>query len=476
MVRGLPLLILMAAAPQDRDFAAERKALERECAAALNDKAAELDRDGHLEAAQVFSATAEWLNLSASAPRLEERVRAMTAAGPRDQEALRRAASPFTNSEREGLVYRYPTATKAIRAENTIVRFPIPSGLLSIRGRDVKREPDPKRPSDIEPRQILLATGDEVIRVDGATARFLARADDVLHGEGSPFSRRFHALAVDAVKAGNKTEVRRLLIAAQWLDELRALVRALWRFNDARLAAKLSAVSFSPDLSVGCFLHARYLALETPDKRQGLDSHREVETSAYHTREGAAAGLNGVLGTQVADFLVDDLMATFFHRVPMLHPGLQQIGIGQWMSDWQVWGVIDVKSGLDAAKTGEVIWPPPGAAEVFTRFPGGEVPNPLPDGVEEAGLPLTVTFYGTAAPTAVRATLTAGTESIAHWVSTPQKPASAIVPNNADTVCVIPKALLKPGTAYELTVSGAQAGRERAWTARFTTRTKPFRW
>src|SRR6185503_6961817 len=119
----------------------------------------------------------------------------------------------------------------------------------------------------------------------------------------------------------------------------------------------------------------------------------------------------------------DGWMATFYHRLPLLEPGLVRIG-------WALEGGIAVlDAGSLVAPPEEswfVRWPPFNGSGIPRRFPG-ELPNPVPgEDQSQWGYPVTLQFLEYTPDPDVKMRLYAGTSRSAPevpcWYSTPQKP------------------------------------------------------
>jgi hypothetical protein len=164
-------------------------------------------------------------------------------------------------------------------------------------------------------------------------------------------------------------------------------------------------------------------------------------------------------------------MATLYHRVNVLHPALTDVGVGwAWRRDGLGYLVIDV--GNAEAKPDPKVWPvlypAPGQAEVPVEFGLGsrETPNPLPEGVDTAGYPVTIQFPERMEKILdLEVKLTEGGREVPCWLSTPDAPARKDWPQPG-VVSLIPKEKLKPGTSYEVRLKTRDLSREWAFTTR----------
>lgn len=250
-------------------------------------------------------------------------------------------------------------------------------------------------------------------------------------------------------------------------DELLAAVNAY------RERAKVPRVRLTPSLSRACDLHALYLA---KNDWKGLSGHEEDPKGAGYTDEGARAGKRSVIspfhGHETPLEGLDSLMATLYHRVSVLHPPLTDVGAGwAWRRDGLGYLVMDV-GNADAKhdpKLWPVLYPAPGQAEVPLEFGLGarENPNPLPEGVDTAGYPITIQFPEKTKLQELELTMSEGGRDVPGYLSTPDAPAREDWPQPG-VVALIPKLKLKPGTSYVVRLRYRELGAVREWT--FTTR------
>ncbi len=220
------------------------------------------------------------------------------------------------------------------------------------------------------------------------------------------------------------------------------------RLNSFRRAAGVPAVAAKDSLHRACDLHALYLA-----RNPGGNAHAEEPGRPGYTEEGARAAKVSVIhqfGTRrdLRD-AVDSLVAAIYHRQPLLHSGLREVGVG-WAWDGEGRGtvVIDV-SGIVATEAGPVAYPPVDAKGVPLEFAlgGRESPDPLPDPKASAGYPVSIQFDAKPRPVSAKGKLTLDGAEVPAWVSGPERPARADRPQ-ADLVALIPKERLRPGRTY----------------------------
>jgi hypothetical protein len=398
-----------------------------------------------LEAAGVLYSIARWMEPSEELKALEEeaakKLRAAT--------ALTRATidtSALTDCPWDALMTTVPGKTKSARSGRSQLVINFDGERVTLRGSSVSRKRE--RPGELEVDRFYLASEDEVLLIDGTTLKVVERKPP-------------GALAGKLMKSEElKTQVAGMMV---W--SVKSVVRALRRINDFRRASGLAPVAFSAELSYGVFLHARYLVNEDPAKTAGMSAHDEVE-GPWKTAEGALAGRRSDISSFNLEMAVDQLMATLYHRVPLLEPGLASVGIGHWEKQLKFSGVIDVMGGKEKVASKQVVMcPADGAVKVARMFAVGEVPDPRPVGLKEnLGTPITLSFYGGGEATAeVKEESGAVVEC---YVSTPKSPANPGRPDNSESVCILPKKALKAATKHTVTVTSGG----KSWTWSFTTR------
>jgi hypothetical protein len=399
-----------------------------------------------LEVANVLYAIARFLEPGEAIQQLD----LATAKKLREATALKRATldlSALTNSPWDGLVQKAPVKTKGQRGKRSQLILNFDGEQINLKSSSVIRKR--VKPGALETERFILVTEDEILRIDGKSLEVI---EPVVPG----------ALAGKLLKAADA----RTQVAGMMLYSVRNVIRGMQRINDCRKAAGVAPVSFSADSSHGAFLHARYLVNEDPALTAGLAAHQEVETSTWRTPEGAAAGLKSVLASFGLEAGVDQLMATLYHRIPLIAPDLVSVGIGQWDKDLQFYTVINIRDGRAAkAPAPAVMYPGDGQTNVPRTFASGEVPDPRPVGIQEnVGYPITLSNYGGGEATAELKTEKG--DVVECTVSTPKAPANPGAPDNSGSVCLLPKKALREKTKYLVTV---KAG-DKTWNWAFTTK------
>jgi hypothetical protein len=229
-------------------------------------------------------------------------------------------------------------------------------------------------------------------------------------------------------------------------------------------------VNLERELSEQSRKHARYLVLNPEQREVWPGAHEEYADCEGFSPEGAWAGGHSVIHfTPDPVEAIDGWMATFYHRLPLLEPGLFGVGYG---NSGRV-TVLDTSS-LVAPYWGEawVVWPASGANDVPLKFQP-ELPNPVPGENQSAwGYPITLQAYWGVQKSSrtIELTLYLGKDSsgdpvACHYI-TPTKPFfKKHAP--ADAYCLIPKATLKSGEDYTVVARCPETDEKQTWS--FTT-------
>jgi len=417
-----------------------------EASALLRGKAAEELKAERLESAQVLLSMANALMPDHALDELEkEAERRLRAA-----RSLKRAAidlSAITDSIDEGFVARCPGKTAELRtAKHSSLTLLIDGEELVVRGTTLSRKR--KQPGEIECDRLVVVSDDETLVVEGHSLTVIQRKPP-------------GALAGRLVASNDANERE----AGAMLASIKGVIGALQRLNDQRLAAGVAPVAYSAELSRACRRHARYVVNEDPKNTAGLAMHEELENSPWRTSDGALAGKNSCITSYNLDCAIQPLLATLYHRVPMVAPELAEVGLGEAEKDDRYCSVIDVLSARDATPHRTIMVPSDGQTRVPVRFANGESPDPRPKGAPDlVGYPITLSWCGDGTATASIKSSRGG--DVPCWISTPASPANPSRADNASSVCLLPKRPLSRATKYELTV----ATPERTWSWSFTTK------
>jgi hypothetical protein len=251
-------------------------------------------------------------------------------------------------------------------------------------------------------------------------------------------------------------------------------IEGLRVLNGFRRTAGLKPAGYAALLSYACALHSRYLANETVENTYGLRAHDEVEKSPFRTPMGAQAGKSSVISSGTVVDSIHGWMATFYHRIWLIDPNLEKVGIGRWS-----WGslynvCLDAKNGAASRpEAATVMYPANDQAGVPLRFNSlGEAPNPVPADAESAGYPITLTFFpalNAARVADVKATLLLEGKEVPCWISWPGRPAVQTEPGNSNSFCLIAREPLLPKADYSVRIKGTINGKEGSWEWRFRT-------
>ena len=250
---------------------------------------------------------------------------------------------------------------------------------------------------------------------------------------------------------------------------------ALGHLNGIRIRAFEGAAGFVRDckpitldveLSNSCRAHAMYLENHPEMAAKWPDAHEENPEHADWSAVGAWAGGHSVIAPGDGDGLsaIESWMGTFYHRLPLIDPGLLRVGLG--ISGDCV--VMDSGSMVEFINEDwHVGWPPENATNVPTRFVP-ELPNPVPgEDQSKFGYPITlqvgVSTDGSEVEVDMR--LLDGTEVVPCWFSSPQKPTYVeLAP--AGAFCLIPKQRLRSSTTYTVEAVFRRDQKRVAWTFR----------
>lgn len=317
--------------------------------------------------------------------------------------------------------------------------------------------------------QVALIQGNELLKA-GSMVEFLCEEERLvgLDEKASEQSAKnqagklSRALDVDLVQLEQRWRtwllglpdglVQRLQAKATEVPADARYVIAELRKLRSHIGAKI-AIEFDQELGQGCGLHAAYLKRHRDQTEKWPDCHDEYVDREGYSIAGAWAGRSSVVvpGVRSDQAAIDSWMHTFYHRLPLLHPGLRRIGYAR---DGDV-AVLDAASMVDPL-IGQhdivVAWPYADMTDAPTRF-RPELPNPVP-GEDQAkfGYPITLqcTERSSGLPLDVRMVLRLGNargKEVPCWWSSPIAPSNPLLaPPNA--FCLIPKAPLKKRKTY----------------------------
>jgi uncharacterized protein YkwD len=260
-------------------------------------------------------------------------------------------------------------------------------------------------------------------------------------------------------------------------EDLATAKSVLAALNAVRVAHGLGLVELNPSLSEGCAAHARYLAKNRAHpSTAALGAHDEKADLPGYSADGQRAGKRSVIAMGAPGLdAVKMWLDTYYHRIPLLHPKLVELGFGSARTagkePWAAY-VLDTSATAAVLSAKQVVTPFPEQANVPVAFTG-EHPEPLPGKALPLGYPITVTFHGSRAVTEVSARLSYAGGDVEAYVDVPEKP--WVARHGGLTVALLAKKPLAPNTRYVADVSAKVDGMP--WSLRwgFTTAPRPKR-
>jgi hypothetical protein len=246
--------------------------------------------------------------------------------------------------------------------------------------------------------------------------------------------------------------------------------QALRLLNQYRQIAGLGSVQLDAELSKGCMEHASYMLQNRgTDAMVGLNAHTQRANLPGASPAGAACGKAADLFPGVSDLgiAIDGWMAGFYHRRPMLDPGLKTIGVGYArLPDGSLMAALMFSDAKAAGGTWPVSYPASKQADVPLEY-GNEVPNPIPKS-GTGGYPITLQFPPFDEVTGVTAKLTdANGKAVPFFFSDPAHPATSF--GQYGVVCVIPKRPLEAQRSYTVRIDATWKGKPSSWSWTFST-------
>lgn len=244
---------------------------------------------------------------------------------------------------------------------------------------------------------------------------------------------------------------------------------ALAAWNQIRAALNVLPVRRDAKIESWGYKHIEYM------KAVGRLVHPEDKKHPKYTPEGHKAGMQSDLsaGQASAKASLLGLMNTFFHRIALIRPHVEVVGISY--DPASKFAVVNYGSGpkrKGAKWPGPLPYPPDGATGVPPGWSGHEGPSPIPVSPPAGGVSQTVTltFPPGQRPKGSKVTVTeSGGGKVDGWVSTPEKPAAKMFRDNMNTICFIGKAPFKSNTTYQARVEATVSGKPFVKEWRFTT-------
>jgi len=247
------------------------------------------------------------------------------------------------------------------------------------------------------------------------------------------------------------------------------------RINFYRTGVGLQPIRENPDLSTPAAAHARYLLLNFTDdireaKPMGATAYVETPGKSGYSAKGAAAAANLQIAWGCSSYnigqQIDHWIEGPFHRLAMLDPFLTEAGFGQVSSDGCWVATLRLPPPPEEVKpyARPVEFPPEGAA-VALDWLGLEAPDPLascPGFERPVGLPITLQI-GRLSDTKLTAhSLTEDGKPIDHCAfdapsyRNPNPTAQEYGRwnlRNATAVVIVPRAPLRPGAHYAVSIT-----------------------
>ncbi len=249
------------------------------------------------------------------------------------------------------------------------------------------------------------------------------------------------------------------------LAKLQAIRASAFEGNASQVGPRFM-IGLDDSLSEGCLAHAEYLVRHPDMATRWPDAHEENPAHTEWSADGAwAAGHSNIAPSGVnGSDAIEQWMATFYHRLPLLHPLLSRVGLGQSRETV----VLDCTSMVqDTWEPWYVGWPSAGASDVPTRFVP-ELPNPVPgEDQSRFGYPVTlqVGVRSNQSEPRIEMRLLDGDKVVPCWYSTPQSPTYVdLAPSGS--FCLIPKAQLRAATTYSVEAQFLHESRLLRWTFR----------
>lgn len=227
---------------------------------------------------------------------------------------------------------------------------------------------------------------------------------------------------------------------------------AVTRLNLYRRLLGLAEVLLDDTLSEGCALHAAYLDLNIDQINAGLDAHNEYADRPGYTDAGKDAGINsdisyGFMGAEAVTVWFN----IYYHRNPMLSPGLQKIGYGDDPGTKAGYS-ISVLRFFSYSGTPDALTPAPNSKGNPTHPQTGEVPAPVPNFGSKNGIPI-IAYFASIGPRVawVSSTITANGQTLPHGVIAPNKPANPDYEVNE--IALITDTVLPAGSAINVSIT-----------------------
>ena len=176
----------------------------------------------------------------------------------------------------------------------------------------------------------------------------------------------------------------------------------------------------------------------------------EYAESAGFTAQGAWAGAHGVIAFNGSQSCLEEWFGTFYHRVPLTHPGLLRVGFGAAGET----SVVDCGSLQDPTGAYEGHYPFDGQTSVPRAFTP-ELPNPVPEREDQStlGYPITYQIGPDWGDGKIELKLLLNGTEVPCFLSTPASPTNPkVAPNGC--YCLMAEEPLRANTEYQVVVNG----------------------
>ncbi|HLQ38009.1 MAG TPA: CAP domain-containing protein, partial [Planctomycetota bacterium] len=294
----------------------------------------------------------------------------------------------------------------------------------------------------------------------------------------------------------NKEELAALERLNQVRGQAIGYVNAGKNLADGKLIL-LPTCELDAEASQACEDHAKYLTKWPKEHLKWPEAHEENPALEGFSPRGMRAGMRSVIiwrqgpgSTEFSRDSVDGWIGTVYHRFPLLEHNIKRFGFAFVEDNGYAIGVLDMGSleePYDQQQAPKyVAWPPPGMKDAPLKFHGIEFPNPLDDQPEserditKTGYPVSLQLQREVATKLVSSSISLYTiktrekpplqhvvpadaaeggwaarrkdgAEVPLWVHTPKEPLLKRM-EEKEVVFGIPKAHLKPHTAYQVVV------------------------
>lgn len=228
---------------------------------------------------------------------------------------------------------------------------------------------------------------------------------------------------------------------------------AVDRMNLHRKICGLNPVVLDIAMSEGCVKHAAYLNQNEDQILAGLDAHHEVSTRPGYTAEGAYAGEHGdITYGHTGTSAIDSWMGTYYHRSPILSPGVTKVGYGDDPGS-KTGYTIAVLQFQTYTTLDDTLCPARDSKGNQTHGNReGEVPSPIPNFSNKNGYPI-IAYFKESNPRVglISSSVTAVGAQLSHTAISPNHPQNADFEGNA--ICLITDDPLPVNTLITVTLN-----------------------